>query len=364
MDPTTLRADVPAIADGTVYLNTGASGPAPQRVLDAAREAERSHETEAHRGNPYPDAWDAYDASRAAVAGLLSVDSDTVALTNSTADGISRVANAVDWTRGDVVVRTDLEHPAGVLPFARLGPQGVSITEVAAPGGRLDREAYAEAVADADFVCLSSLSWLHGTRLPVRDAVELAHDAGAFVLIDAVQSVGHHPVDPTEWGADAIAAAGHKWLLGTWGAGFLYISPDAVANLEPRHVGYRAVPKGADGLQYHDGAARFEVGTQSLAPHAALREAIALRAELGAEIITDHIERLATRLAGGLGDRLVSPRPPESGLVAFDDPAPEATVERLAEAGIHVRTVPGERIRASVHVFNDASDVDALLAEL
>jgi selenocysteine lyase/cysteine desulfurase len=316
-------------------------------VLDAAREAERAHETESHRGNPYPDAWDAYDESRAAVAGLLGVDPDTVALTNSTADGISRVANAVDWARGDTVVRTDLEHPAGVLPFARLGPQGVSVREVSAPEGRLDREAYAEAVADADFVCLSSLSWLHGTRLPVRDAVELAH-----------------PVDPTEWGADAVAAAGHKWLLGTWGAGFLYVSPDAVADLEPRHVGYRAVPKGADGLDYHDGAARFEVGTQSLAPHAALREAVAVREELGAETVSSHIERLATRLAEGLGDRLASPLPPESGLVAFDDPTPEATVERLADAGIHVRTVPGERIRASVHVFNDETDVDALLAAL
>jgi cysteine desulfurase/selenocysteine lyase len=364
VNPETLRADIPALADGTVYLNTGASGPAPNRVLAAARDAQREQEVDHHRGNPYPEAWDAYDESRAAVAGLLGTDPETVALTNSTADGISRVVNAVEWERGDAVVRTDLEHPAGVLPFERLAGDGVEVREVAAPAGRLDRDAYADAVADAAFVCLSSLSWLHGTRLPVRDAVELAHDAGAFVLVDAVQSVGHHPVDVESWGADAVAAAGHKWLLGVWGAGFLYVSPDVVGDLRPRHLGYRSVPKGTDGLEFEPGTARFEVGTQSLAPHAALREAIEIRSAVGADTVSDRIGTLADRLVAGFGDRVVSPRPPESGLVVFEDPTPEATVDRLADAGIHVRTVPGDRIRASVHVFNDESDVDALLAAL
>ena len=363
MDPEELRGDIPALDDGTVYLNTGASGPAPRRVLAAGREAERAHETEHHRGNPYPEAWDAYEESRAAVAALLGTDPDTVALTNSTADGISRVAGALSWESGDVVVHTDLEHPAGKLPFERLGREDVEIHEVPAPGGRLDRDAYAEAVQDARLVCLSSLSWLHGTRLSVRDAVEIAHDAGARVLVDAVQSVGHHAVDVEAWGADAVAAAGHKWLLGTWGAGFLRVAPDALDAFEPRHLGYRAVPKGG-GLDYRDTAARFEVGTQSLAPHAALREAIDIREEVGAGTVTDRIERLADRLADGLGDRVVSPRPPESGLVTFEDPTPTATVERLGERGIHVRTVPGGHVRASVHVFNTPSDVDALLAAL
>ena len=363
MDPEELRGDIPALSDGIVYLNTGASGPAPRRVLAAGREAERTHETEHHRGNPYPKAWDAYEESRAAVADLLGTDPDTVALTNSTADGISRVAGALSWDSGDVVVRTDLEHPAGMLPFERLGREGVEVHEVPAPDGRLDRDAYAEAVQDARLVCLSSLSWLHGTRLPVRDAVEIAHDAGARVLVDAVQSVGHHPVDVEAWGADAVAAAGHKWLLGTWGAGFLRVAPDALDAFEPRHLGYRAVPNGGD-LDYHDAATRFEVGTQSLAPHAALREAIDIREAVGVDTVTDRIERLADRLADGLGNRVASPRPPESGLVTFEDSEPAATVGRLGERGIHVRTVPSGHIRASVHVFNTASDVDALLAAL
>lgn len=364
MDPATLRAEIPALSNGTVYLNTGASGPSPERVLTAAHDAQRAHEVTGHRGNPYEYAWDAYDASREAVAGLLDVEPSTVALTHSTADGISRVVNAVSWSSGDVVVRTDLEHPAGILPFQRLERDGVEVRVTPAPAGQLDRDAYTEAVSDADLVCLSSLSWLHGTRLPVRDAVEIAHDAGAFVVVDAVQSVGGHAVRPADWGADAVAAAGHKWLLGVWGAGFLRVAPDIVDDLAPRHVGYRSVDSDASGFAYEPGAARFEVGTASLAPHAALTEAIEVREELGVDTVVNHIELLARRLADGLGDRLASPTPPESGLVAFEDPTPEATVARLADEGIHVRTVGKDQVRASIHVFNTAEDVDTLLAAL
>jgi selenocysteine lyase/cysteine desulfurase len=363
MDAATLRADIPAL-DGATYLNTGASGPSPQRVLDAASEAQRRHEVDAHHGNPYPHAWDAYDATRDPVARLLGAAPEEIALTGSTGDGISRVVNAVDWQEGDAVVRTDLEHPAGVLPFERLREEGVEVREVPAPEGHLDFDAYQDAVADARFVCLSSLSWLHGTRLDVERAVDVAHDAGAFVLVDAVQSVGQHPVDVKRWGADAVAAASHKWLLGVWGAGFLYVDEDVVGDLRPRHLGYRSVPKGSAGLQYESGAARFEVGTQSLAPYAALREAVTIREELGADTVTDHVHGLAERLADGLGDRLVSPRDPESGLVTFRVDDPEPTVERLEAEDLYVRTVPSGEVRASVHVFNTVEDVDQLLDAL
>jgi len=364
MDCDDLRADIPALEDA-VYLNTGASGPAPRRVLEAAREAQEYHEVDAHRGNPYPHAWDAYDRTRETVADFVGADPDELALTASTADAISRVANAIDWGPGDVVVRTDLEHPAGILPWWRLRDRGVEVHEVPCPDGRLDRDAYAEAVADATLVCLSSISWLHGTRLPVREAVEIAHDAGALVLVDAVQSVGHHPVDVREWGADVVAAAGHKWLLGVWGAGFLYVDSAVLEEFRPRHVGYRSVSESPEAVSLHDAAARFEVGTTSLAPYAALEEAIAINDEVGFDALRERMERLTDRLKAGVGDRLAGPCDFESGLVAFEDDDPEATVEGLADDGVHVRTLPGTGlVRASIHGFNTAGDVDALLDRL
>ena len=363
MDIADLRADV-TLGD-TVYLNTGASGPAPVRVLRAAREEQARHEREwTVDPGPYKSAWDAYDHTRERLAEYMDVAEREVALCGSTADGISRIANALDWSHGDVVVRTDLEHPAGVLPWARLEERGVEVREVPAPGGYLDYDALGEALEGADLLCLNSISWIHGTELDVRRAAEAAHDAGALVLVDAVQSPGQATVDPKGWGADFVTAAGHKWLLGVWGAGFLFVDESVIDRVQPRHVGYRSVEdKQAVPLDFHDGAKRLEVGTQSLAPYAALREALDVYDELGLGTIRDHVEGLTERLKDGLpAERLVSPREFESGLVAFEVEDSEGTVERLAQQGVVVRGLPRpDTVRASLHVFNTEADVDALL---
>jgi selenocysteine lyase/cysteine desulfurase len=367
MEPSDLRADIPLLEE-TTYLNTGASGPAPDRVLRAAHEAQTAHEREwtANPG-PYRSAWEEYDRTRERLAEFMDVGVDEVGLTGSTADGISRVANALDWEAGDVVVRTDLEHPAGVLPWARLAEAGVEVREVPSPGGRLDFEAFTEAVEGAKLVCLNSISWVHGTRLDLERVADIAHDAGALVLVDAVQSPGQERVDPKAWGADVVVAAGHKWLLGVWGAGFLFVDESVRERFRPRHVGYRSVDdSGATPLDFHDGARRFEVGTTSLAPYAALRESLGMHDELGLGTVRDHVAGLTERLKDGLdADRLVSPRGFESGLVAFEQPDAEATVERLAEQGIVVRTLPRpDTVRASLHAFNDVGDVETLLGAL
>ncbi|WP_226013262.1 aminotransferase class V-fold PLP-dependent enzyme [Halomicrobium salinisoli] len=368
MDPDALRADIPALDDAT-YLNTGASGPSPRRVVAAAEDAlERQAFDAPAEDGAYATAFDVYDEARAAVADHVGADPTDVALTESTGDGIARVAAAMDWEPGDVVVTTDLEHAAGTLPWRRLERlHDVEVRVVETDGGRVDRDRFAEAVRGARLASFSSVSWTAGTRLPVAELTSIAQDAGARVLVDAVQSVGQHPVDVSEWGADAVAASGHKWLLGDWGGGFCYLSRDFAERLHPANLGYFGVeyPPTAD-YDLKAGAARFEVGTTSLAPCAALREAIAVIEDVGYEAIEARIERLTDRLKDGLDDeRLHSPRRYESGLVSVrvDDPA--ATVESLRERGVRVKRIRDtDLIRASVHAFNTAADVDRLLAGL
>ncbi|MDL0120039.1 aminotransferase class V-fold PLP-dependent enzyme [Halobacterium salinarum] len=86
--------------------------------------------------------------------------------------------------------------------------------------------------------CFSAVTWTHGTQLPVADLVDIAHEAGAFALVDAVQVPGQLPMDVGGWEADAVAAAGHEWLFGLWGGGFLYIDRQAADSLLPTRVGY------------------------------------------------------------------------------------------------------------------------------
>ncbi|KAB1185079.1 MULTISPECIES: aminotransferase class V-fold PLP-dependent enzyme [Haloferax] len=364
MTPDDLRASIPAL-DDVVYLNTGAHGPSPQRVVERATQFLEHHEyVSPSQEGPYPTAFDAYEDVREDVAAFVGAETDEIALTQSTQDGINRIATALDWSPGDVVVRTDLEHPAGILPWRNLERQGVEVRVVESEAGRLDIDQYTEAVQGADLVCFSAVTWNFGTRLPVRKLTDIARDAGAISLVDAVQAIGQFPVDVHEWGADIVASAGHKWLLGPWGSGYLYVRREVAESLQPHGVGYRGVkePTG-DSMEFEPGAKRFEIGTTSPAPHVALREAIEIAEEVGLEQTEQRISRIATQFADAVPDeRLVSPRTPESGLVSFTVDDPESTVEQLKSDGIVIRSLPEPNVvRASFHAFNDESDVESLL---
>ncbi len=367
MDPAELRASIPALQD-CAYLNTGATGPSPRPVVEAATDYVERQRLRAPCGEGgYEVAESARESARERVAEFVGAMPSEIALTQNTVEGINHVATAIDWGPGDVVVRTNLEHPSGNLPFRHLAERkGVEVRVVDCENGRLDLDALREAVADARLLCLSSLSWNYGTRLRVTEATEIAHDAGAQVLVDAVQSPGQVPVDVDEWGADFVAASGHKWLLGLWGAGFLYVDEDALETLEPARIGYFSVTDDAESWPpWCAGAARFELGTTAIEPYVALETAIDTIESVGLDAVQSRIERLTDRLKDGLDDRLLSPREYESGLVTFAADHPEATVERLAAEGVRIRAIPEPfACRASVHAFNDAEDVDRLVAAL
>jgi len=363
LTPSELRADIPALQQGA-YMNYGAHGPSPRYVVSAAQEFLASHEYDSPiADDPYGAAFGTFDDVRGRVASFVGAEPDEIALTESTTAGINAVADGLGLDDGDVVVRTDLEHPAGTLPWQRLERDGIEVRVVPTANGRLDREEFKTAVTGADIACFSAVTWTHGTRLPVAELVDIAHDSGAFVLVDAVQVPGQLPMDVAEWGADAVAAAGHKWLLGLWGGGFLYVDSDVVESLQPRTVGYRSVETPtADPFEYATGARRFEVGSANPAPHVALGEAIDTMEDVDLNRIESRIHSLASRLTSQLpSERLLSPATPESGLVTVDVDDPEETVERLASEGIVVRSLPQpSSVRASVHAVNTEREVDRL----
>lgn len=367
MNPDDLRDSIPALESG-IYLNTGASGPSPERVIDATVEAVQQHEYEAPvEDGAYPTAFDVFDETRETVAAFLGTAPAEMALTHSTADGISRVAASIDWEPGDVIVRTDLEHSAGILPWWNLQREGCEVRVHETEHGRLDRDTLADDIADARLVCLNSITWSHGTRLPVEDVVEIAHESETLVLIDAVQSVGQTDLNLHEWNADFVVGAGHKWLLGPWGAGWLYINAALEEELTPAQVGYRSVSDStAQSPEFKPGAARFEVGTTNIGPYVGLQAAIETIESVGLDMIEARIEQLTDRLKDGLGEHCLSPSNYESGLVTFSADDSEELVERLKAEDIHIRAlpVPNSAVRASIHAYNTAEDVDALLTEI
>jgi selenocysteine lyase/cysteine desulfurase len=220
----------------------------------------------------------------------------------------------------------------------------------------LDRDAYKDAVQDATLVCHSSVSW-YGVRLPVEELVETAHEAGASVVVDAAQSVGAERVDVNDWDADYVAAPAHKWLLGPWGVGFLYVSDDAPVEAQTR-VGYKSAVEPNESAALHEDARRFEVSTSSPSLLAGARAAVETLENVGLRTVENRVSRLTARLEDGLGDSHISTG---GDLVRFEDTTPDETVERLKNEGVVIRSLPNGDLRASLHVFNTADDIERLL---
>ncbi|MDR9411664.1 MAG: aminotransferase class V-fold PLP-dependent enzyme [Haloquadratum sp.] len=363
MDRQTLRAMLP-IDETVAYLNTGASGPVTTRVQDAATAAIRQ---QAGAADPYAEAAAITDAAREQVAAFVGTPPETVAFTQSTTAAINAGILACELEPGERVLTTAIEHGAVRLPLARQRRRGVDVTTIEAPDGRVDREAYSAAVGQADLVVVSAVSWTHGTVLPVPALVEEAHDAGARVLVDAVQAVGQRPVDVRSWGADLVAFAGHKWLLAPWGAGVLVVDPDAVAALTPATVGYAGVQTDGAGYTWLPDARRFELGTRGVAPLAGLTAAIEQLTAIGIEEVARWNRARAQQLVEAL-EGVVAPmgHPGETGIVTLAVEAPEQTVTTLADAGFIVRSIPDlpGSLRVSMHIFTTPAEVSAFAEAL
>lgn len=364
MSPDELRAQIPGLRDVT-YMNYGATAPSPQSVVESAQRHLQHQEFEATADEGmYSAATDAYENARTSIAEFVGSDPSSIALTESTTDGLNRIACAFPWNPGDVVVRTDLEHPAGILPWLRQQKQhNLEIRVVESKHGRLDIDSYTEAVQGASLVLISAMTWTYGTRLPVGTLVDIAHEAGADVVIDAVQWVGQVPADFEAWNADAIAATGHKWLLGTWGSGFLHVDESFAEQLDPGALGWRSVETVSDSTyELSPGAARFELSTADPSPHVALARAISLIDDVGVATIEHRITELTRRFIELLPDEcILSPHEPESGLVTIDVDDPETCVERLNDMGIVIRSLPHPAaIRVSIHAVNTETEVETV----
>ena len=363
MDQQTLRADLP-ITDSMVYLNTGASGPVTTTVQAAMAAALRRHGSAA---DPYGVAAEITDAARGRVADFVGATPAMVAFAQSTTAAINAGILACDLGRGQTVVRTSIEHGAVQLPLKRQQRRGVTVSTIDASGGELDMDGFRTAVSGADLVVISAVSWTHGTVLPVQTIVEEAHDAGARVLVDAVQAVGQRPVDVQAWGADMVAFAGHKWLMGPWGAGVLVVHPDAVADLHPATVGFAGVDTDGDGFRWHPDARRFELGTRAVGPLAGLTAAIDQIEPIGMDAVARWNRSRAAQLIGAL-EGVVAPigSPGETGIVTLQVEEPEATITALADAGFIVRNIPDlpGSLRVSMHIFTTPEEISTFAVTL
>jgi selenocysteine lyase/cysteine desulfurase len=349
-----LRREFPVL-ERVAFLNAGTDGPVPTKAVEAAREALDDQLTHGRFAPHFATRFALQAELREEYARVLGCGAEDVALTTSTSEGLGVVLAGLDLGPGDEIVTSDSEHPGLVGPLIAAHGRGVRVTEV--PLQRIP-----DAVtARTTLVACSHVSWVTGEVAPVALA-----ELDVPVVLDGAQGAGAIPVDVRALGCAAYAASGQKWLCGADGTGMLYVESAFRERLRvpaPSWVSFQDPRRGLDS-PLHDGARRFDA--PSLSREACAFSLASTRLLHGVNGLHAQAATLAAALATELAGRgrTVVPRG-ETTLVSWEDPDPPATRERMAEAGVVIRELPGTGlVRASVGAWNDDSDLERLLSAL
>lgn len=352
------------------YLDTAAEGiPAP-----GVQEAVAEYLREKARGTPGRERHFAVEiAARQSAATLLGVAMENVAFLPSASDAINILAASLPWKPGDRIVTTDLEFPSNILPWLALQNRGVEVCVVPSRQGALHLEDLAAALNDCTrLITISQVSYKTGAWFPhTEELAGKAHSCGALLCVDATQALGRCPVPMA--GIDYLMASTFKWLLGLHGSAITYMSPELRNCFSLAGVGWYSVQNSFTAVRSNDydlkpGASCLVAGMPNFASLYAIEAALQFLHGLDLpseqERANDLARNLRRRLAE-LGLPLLTPASDQltSGIVSFEYADGETLMKRLGERGITVWGGDG-RVRASVHYYNDASDIDRLIEAL
>jgi selenocysteine lyase/cysteine desulfurase len=361
------------------FFNHAGASPLPRVVADAMRQYVHETETTAYlTGHRYAE----LDNIRAVAANMINAEADEVALLKNTAEGLSIVAQNIDWRPGDRIVTAAGEYPANVYPWmeqSRRGAELVMVPEVTGDDGSrlvpIDDILREAGHPKTRIVTLSQVEFATGQRHDLERIGAFCRDHGKTFVVDAIQSLGALPVDVRTMNIDYLATGGQKWLLGPEGVGGFYCRRELLERTRPLLIGAVNVVNFMDFDRYDytlaPTARRFESGTYNIAGFQAMKAAMQLLGGLGSAAISQRIKHLTDRLAAGVrgkGYTVASPRRGDqwSGILSFASPTHdhEAITKTLRKEHKTELMVRGGRLRAAPHFYNTEEQIDRLIERL
>ena len=404
LDVTRIRKDFPIFArtirDGKklIYLDSGATSQKPQIVIDAEVDFYAKHNAAAHRGAHQlaEEATEMFEASRSTVASFLGAKTEEIVFTKSATESLNLLAyafsNAEPGSQFAIssehsIVVSEMEHHANLIPWQQLAKRsGAELKWFGVTSdGRLDESNIDSLITSkTKIVAITQQSNVLGTINNLDRIIEKAHKIGAIVIVDACQSVPHMPVDVSKLGADFLAFSGHK-ILGPTGVGVLWGRYELLNNLPPFLFGGSMIENVTmTDATWAEAPRKFEAGVPNMAQVVGLAAGIKYLQSIGLEKVHEHEKVLTGYLLNELnqipGIAVVGPTDISlrGGTVSFtlDGIHPHDLGQYLDSAGIAVRTghhcawpltralgVPATT-RASLYLYNDNSDIDALIAAI
>ena len=399
LDIAAVRADFPILkrvmrgGNQLAYLDSGATSQRPVQVLDAERDFLTTSNGAVHRGahQLMEESTDAYERGRADIAAFVGGDPDEVVFTKNATEALNLVAYVLGDQRfegravgpGDVIVTTQLEHHANLIPWQELARRtGATLRWYGVTDdGRIDLDSL-KLDERVKVVAFSHHSNVTGALGPVAELVAQARAVGALTVLDACQSVPHQPVDFRALDIDYAAFSGHK-MLGPNGIGVLYGRRELMNDMPPFITGGSMIETVAmEATTYAPPPQRFEAGTPMTSQVVGLAAAARYLDAIGMDKIEGHERDLVTAAVDGLssipGVRIIGPTSmdnrgsPVSFVVdgihahdvgqVLDDDGVAVRVGHHCAIPLHRRFGVAATARASFALYNTVDEVDRLVA--
>jgi cysteine desulfurase/selenocysteine lyase len=393
---TFVRRDFPILGERVngrplIWLDNAATTQKPQAVIDRLSHFYQHENSNVHRGahELAARATDAYENAREIVRRFINAGSvDELVFVRGTTEGINLISNT--WGRrfigeGDEIVITWLEHHANIVPWQMLCEATGAVLRVAPVDdrGAVLLDEYGKLLGPrTKLVSFTHVSNALGTVTPAKLMTEMAHAAGARVLLDAAQSVSHMRSDVRALDVDWFVFSGHK-VFGPTGIGAVYGKPEVLEASPPWQGGGNMIADVTfERTVYQAPPGRFEAGTGNIADAVGLGAALEYVERIGIEAICLHEHDLlayATRLLGDIpGLRLIGTAAEKAAVISFVLDGIEATQvgSALNKEGIAVRAghhcaQPILRrfglestVRPSLALYNTYGEIDALAAAI
>lgn len=399
LDVARIKKDFPILQSSEtrplVYLDSAASSQRPSVVLDAMNNYYETTHANVHRGVYHiaEVATQMYEDARLSLGRFIGAPKPhrEIVFTKNATEGLNLLAYSLGrhlLGEGDVVLLTQMEHHANLVPWMIMKDLlGFEIRYIGFDdSGRLILDDLDEQLKGVKIVGVTLMSNVLGTITPIREIVQAAHSAGAYVIADGAQYVPHISTDVKELGVDALALTGHK-MLGPTGIGAIWAKEELLEMMPPFLGGGDMISDvRLDGFVPNELPYKFEAGTPPIAEAIGLAAAIDYLQVLGMPAIREHEIALTDYAMKALADRfgegitIYGPNEANSrgGVLSFrfKDIHPHDISQLLDQANVCVRAghhcakTVMQRLgvaataRASLYLYNDEGDVDALVAAL
>ena len=308
LDINAIRADFPILSrilpngKQLVYFDNAATSQKPQCVIDEMTRYYENYNSNAHRANHTlaDEATTALENASKEIALFFGTKPENLIYTSGATEAINLVSYG--WARynlkeGDVIVLTEMEHHADIVPWQELSKEkGIEVRYVPIDNETytLDMDAFEVAVEDASLVCVTHTSNVLGIRNPIEQIIQMSKNSGARVLLDCAQGEKHKKISFSDLGADFIAISAHK-MAGPTGIGCLLVSSERIDEMGPFMTGGSMIRKvTTDGSTFQKGHAMFETGTPRIAEAIGRGAAVEWLSQFNMKDIHDHIHKIAS----------------------------------------------------------------------